>query len=55
MIKIENNGYKYSMSQTNYIECILSKFNITNTCKAKTLCTWDIINENKTPFEKKKL
>ena len=34
-IKVEKKGYKYSISQRNYIENILSKFKVNNTRKAK--------------------
>jgi len=51
-IKVENNNFRYSVSQTNYIENVLSKFKVHNTRKAKTPCTGDNVNENRNPFDK---
>ena len=51
-IKVEKKGHKYSISQRNYIENILSKFKVNNTRKAKTRCTGDNTNENKNLFDK---
>ena len=51
-IKVEKKGKKYSISQTNYIENILTKFKVNNTRKAKTPCTGDNINENNNLFDK---
>jgi len=51
-IKVEKNGYKYSISQVNYINNILSRFNVNNIRKAKTPCTGDNPGENKEPFDK---
>jgi len=46
------NNLNYSISQTNYLDNILSKFRVSNTNKAKTTCTEDNINENHNSFDK---
>ncbi len=51
-IKVEKHGYKYSISQSKYIEDILQKFNVNNIRRAKTPCTGDNPDENKEPFNK---
>ena len=51
-IKVENNNFRYSVSQTNYIENVSSKFKVHNTRKAKTPYTGDNVNENRNPFDK---
>jgi len=51
-IKVEKQGYNYSISQSAYIDSILARFNVNNIRKAKTPCTGDNPGENKEPFDK---
>jgi len=54
-IKIEKSGNYYSIFQTNFIQNILLKFTINNTRRAKTLCTGDNFEENKTSIQQNNL
>ena len=52
-IEIENKNNIYYISQKNYINNILERFNINNIKKSKTPCTGDNIKtENKKEFNK---
>ena len=52
-LNVRKNKFRYTISQENYIENILKKFNIKENEKASTPCTGDdIILINKTPFDK---
>jgi len=52
-IEIENNNNIYYISQKNYINNILERFNINNIKKSKTPCTGDNVKtENKKEFNK---
>jgi len=54
-IKVENNNNIYTLSQINFINTILNKFNINNTRQVNTPCVGDNIkSENKNPFDSTK-